>query len=240
MKRELLAVGAMALLAGAASAQISSRQASQFGVGVGTEGSATYQVDDGTSENGIGLTNGGNVAFMNQFQVFGGNNIITSIDVSWGTPDFPAGTGLSGGESFMVYVWEGLANGAHTLIHSQAATVDAAAIDSNGFQSVSIGNVAISGGDGANFFFGASINHAAGFFPVAIDQTASAGSSFIAASVTQGGFNAMNLANNDLAPATVDSLGLPGNFMLRANAIPTPGAVALFGVAGLAATRRRR
>jgi MYXO-CTERM domain-containing protein len=34
-------------------------------------------------------------------------------------------------------------------------------------------------------------------------------------------------------------LGL-GNWMIRANAVPTPGAAGLLALAGLAATRRRR
>ena len=49
----------------------------------------TYMIDDGTAEDSVGLTNGGNFARLNSFPVSGGNNVITSISIAWGTPAFP-------------------------------------------------------------------------------------------------------------------------------------------------------
>ena len=49
----------------------------------------TYVIDDGTAEDSIGLTAGGTFVSCNEFTVTGGNNIITSISIAWGTPAFP-------------------------------------------------------------------------------------------------------------------------------------------------------
>ena len=49
----------------------------------------TYMIDDGTAEDSIGLTAGGTFVSCNSFPVTGGNNVITSISIAWGTPAFP-------------------------------------------------------------------------------------------------------------------------------------------------------
>src|SRR5207342_1269713 len=49
----------------------------------------TYMIDDGTAEDSIGLTAGGTFVSCNSFSVTGGNNVITSISIAWGTPLFP-------------------------------------------------------------------------------------------------------------------------------------------------------
>ena len=49
----------------------------------------TYMIDDGTAEDSVGLTTGGNLLVLNSFPVSGGNNTITSISIAFGTPLFP-------------------------------------------------------------------------------------------------------------------------------------------------------
>ena len=230
----IVAAAAGFAVAGANADSFNARLASNFGSGTGTtEGpGSTYQVDDGTSENSVGLTAGGVLAWMNAFTVSGGNSNITSIDLTFGTT---AGSGLVGGEAFDVYVWSGTPTGANALLATASGSISQ--FDNDVFQNVAISaNV---GPDGSQFFIGASVAHAAGVFPMSLDQTSDAGVSFVA-----GGsfFDANNLAGLDLPPVTTGGVGLPGNAMIRANAgaIPTPGALGLFGIAGLAATRRRR
>src|SRR3954464_15579796 len=43
----------------------------------------TYMIDDGTAEDSIGLTAGGNLLCLNSFPVSAGNNVITSISIAW-------------------------------------------------------------------------------------------------------------------------------------------------------------
>src|SRR5262249_40393193 len=45
----------------------------------------TYMIDDGTAEDSIGLTAGGNFLALNSFPVTGGNSFITQISIAWGT-----------------------------------------------------------------------------------------------------------------------------------------------------------
>ena len=51
--------------------------------------SSVYMLDDGTSENSIGLTAGGEIVCLNEFAVIPGSETITSINIAWGTPAFP-------------------------------------------------------------------------------------------------------------------------------------------------------
>jgi len=62
-----------------------------------------YQIDDGSSENSVGLTLGGDIICLNQFTVIPGSETITSINIAWGTPSFPDPTLI--GLPYTVVVW---------------------------------------------------------------------------------------------------------------------------------------
>src|SRR6266704_2631084 len=49
----------------------------------------TYILDDGTAEDAVGLTLGGDIICLNQFTVIPGSETINSISIAWGTPFFP-------------------------------------------------------------------------------------------------------------------------------------------------------
>ena len=53
------------------------------------------QIDDGASENAVGLTLGGDLICLNEFPVSSGNETITSINIAWGTPTFPDPTSMA-------------------------------------------------------------------------------------------------------------------------------------------------
>ena len=46
---------------------------------------STYSLDDGTYENSTGAFGGTPAAFLNRFQVSGGQSSITSIQIEWAT-----------------------------------------------------------------------------------------------------------------------------------------------------------
>jgi MYXO-CTERM domain-containing protein len=228
-------------LCGAASAGLVAHTGTPGTIAGGfTDRSQVYSIDDGTAENSVGLTNGGVLAGINYFAVVGGNNSITSVDVAWGTPLFAGQNGIAAGSPFSVYVWAN--NGAgtdpsganSTLLYTTTSTIDAANIDNNTFQSIAVPNILV----GTSFFVGVSIAHAAASFPIAVDQTAP---TITGASWAGGGtsFDPNNVGFGTGPSLDLSGLGL-GNWMIRANAVPTPGAAGLLALAGLAATRRRR
>src|SRR5438034_5017522 len=64
----------------------------------------TYQLDDGSAEDAIGLTLGGDIISLNQFDVIPGSATITALDIAWGTPAFPDPT--LDGLPYTVVVWD--------------------------------------------------------------------------------------------------------------------------------------
>lgn len=201
--------------------------------------SQTYQLDDGTGESAVGLTDGGTLAAINHFVVVGGDQVITSVDVAWGMRGL--GSTWMPGTPFNVYVWANNGPGTDptgansTLLYTGAAVVDGAHVDNDSFQSVAVPSVVVGT---TSFYVGVSITHAAGLFPYAIDSSApthqgvswaAGGASFDPTNIAFGGGGAVDLA----------AVGF-GNWMVRANAVPGPGVAGLFALAGFVGTRRRR
>jgi len=198
-----------------------------------------YTIDDGSSENALGLTDGGTIAWMNYFSVQSGGEIITGINATFGQ----AGSGTSGvtpGTEFQVHVWGDNdmdpTTGA-TLLNTTTATASADSIEQDIFQKVAVPNVDVSGFN--NVLLGVSVDQLAGFFPAAMDEDQASGGRAWVAGDTTGNFNPDGFVG-DVAPLEMDSIGFPAVFLIRGNAVPTPGAIALFGLAGLGACRRRR
>lgn len=235
-----LGIVLVAGLASVASAQLSTVGPARAAEGGYGSRATTYSWDDGTAENSVGLTAGGVIAAVNAFAVTGGDNVITSVDIAWGTPLFAGQNGIVAGTPFNYYVWSSTGSNNPTgagsvLLFSGSSTIDAANIDNNTFQSLAVPSVAISS---AIFFVGVDIAHSAGQFPIAVDQTAP---TISGASWAGGGasFDPNNAGFGGGGMLDLSTLGL-GNWMLRANAVPTPGSLALLGLGGLIVGRRRR
>ena len=186
----------------------------------------TYSVDDGVSENAIGLTLGGNVWWANAFTVLAGGESINSVQVA-----FSPGT-VTAGLPFQVMVYEDPdddgdpSTGPLQLMALSNATI----ADATGgtFQDIPVGPATVSGG----FFIAALISHPAGEYPAALDQTASQGVSWIAGNSATPIDPASPLVPvPDTGVLQIDSIGFPGNWLLRAvggtaaPAIPVPLAV---------------
>ena len=236
-----LGIVAVAGLATVASAQLSTASPNRSSPGPYGDRATTYSWDDGTAENGVGLTGGGVLAAINAFPVAAGDNVITSVDVSWGTPAFPGASGVVTGATFDYYVWSANGPGSNpsgagsTLLFSGTSTINGANVDNDTFQSLAVPSVAISS---TFFYVGVAISHAGGTFPIGTDLTnpttsgvswAAGGASFDPNNVSFSGGGTI-----DIAPSGF------GNWMLRANAVPAPSALALIGLGGIVAGRRRR
>lgn len=115
-------------------------------------------------------------------------------------------------------------------------TVDAGSIDTDLLQAVSIGQMDVS--SFSHFMIGASVNHVAGFGPAPLDTSqASLGRAFVAGD-PGGNWDPLNPAGG-IGFFDMDNAGFPGVWLLRAKAVPAPGALALLALAGLVGVRRR-
>ncbi len=201
-----------------------------------------YRIDDGTAENSVGLTSGGNIVFLNRFTA-NSNSVLNSVSIGFGTP-----VALNG-QSIIVGAW---AVGAGSTPGARLGSVNG--VVANASAGVPINNITLNtynlGGInltvGQDFYIGFIMNgQAAGQFPGAIDQTAPlANRSYV-------GLGASALDPNNLAAGlganfgAIEVLGGPalaGNWVIRGNAVPVPapGAAAVFGLVGVAGLRRRR
>ncbi|MFH0981763.1 MAG: GEVED domain-containing protein [Planctomycetota bacterium] len=178
---------------------------------VGGKARVTYVWDDGTHENSIGLTNGGEIAWMNHFVVVAGGEGIISISLAWGS--VPNGTATT------VYVWSdpnGDGNPSDGLVLGSAPTVVANA-DADILTTVAVVPAAAVGPVGTSFFAGAMISHAAGYYPASVDQDSVLnGQSWIAGDSTYN-LDPNDLDGGDVAPVNIDTIaGLEGNWLVRA------------------------
>ena len=171
-----------------------------------------YQLDKGTSENAIGLTGGGDIMWMNAFQVLDGAETITSIASAWGVgggEDVPAGRAAE----FLIYddptnngdpsdaVLLARVDTETQLPHTDEFTVEA------------ITPTSVSG----VFFIAALYEGGAEDFPAPLDEADPQGASWIVGNVTPNTFDAEDLTANEIPPANLIDVGFPGNWLLRAD-----------------------
>ncbi|MBC8063842.1 MAG: PEP-CTERM sorting domain-containing protein [Chlorobia bacterium] len=206
-----------------------------------------YRSDSGVSQNGVGLTAGGNFAWIQQFTVSGSDNMITSVSTTFGTLTQPTTSGVTPGQAFKVYVWKGTPTGAGvdapTLLAQVTSNALAASIGTDVFQTVSI-NALITGT--SNFFIGASTDHTSQTFPGPLQQTGTGpypilDKSWVAGSSTLGAFDPNNLTGG-IGILKNSAVGLSGNWLIRAQASPVPEPMSMAAIAmgiGALALRRR-
>ena len=176
-----------------------------------------YQVDDGSHEAWIGLRWGGYMAWMNHFQVTNGQRKITDIEIAYGP--------MSSYWSVTVYLWsdpnqDGDPSDAQVIV---AVPTYVANPDQNVLNVVDIPDTLL-GPDGTHFFVGAIIQHWGGQSPGSVDMDSSAGESWVVGDTTTP-IDPNNLSAAALPPARIDgpSIGMPGNFLIRARALAPAG-----------------
>lgn len=209
---------------------------------------ASYIIEDGTSEQSIGLgaTSNNDIVWLNTFPTVAGAEKITSVSVAYGANGF-TGVSATNGTPVTILVYNDPdggdpANG--TLLASVPSTVQNT--NTNIFNTVVIPGGAVVG---SNFAVGVIMRAAQGAtnpFPAAEDTTAPslAGRSWISFD----GPNAVNTSNLAATPAAnrgfIETFGstLVGNWLVRADgvAVPEPASLGLLGLGTLALVRRRR
>jgi hypothetical protein len=213
---------------------------------IGSSQAQLYRWDSGVSQNSVGLNGGGDIAWLEQFTVVGGFSQINSISTCFGTPLFPNSPGVVAGQAFKVFVWKGTPTGTGvdlpTLLATANGTVAAGSISTDVFQTVNI-SANITGT--TNFFIGAVTAGSASGFPAPLQQSDPGGfpilpNSWVAGNTTPGAFDPNNLGGG-IGLFTNASVGLAGNWLIRANAsqVPEPASMAVLGLGALALLRRR-
>lgn len=207
-----------------------------------------YRWDNGVSNDSIGTGGVADIAWLEQFKVVNGFSHITSVQTTFGSSGIPNESGVTVGQSFRVFVWKGTPTGtgvdAPTLLASTTATVAPNIIDTNNLQTVNV-SADITGT--TNFFIGADINATSGY-PAPIQDNSDPtypilDNSWLAGSLTSGGFDPNDLGGGDFAVDKNSNYGLAGNWILRATAtqaVPEPTTMAALGLGALGLIRRRR
>jgi hypothetical protein len=187
-------------------------------------------LDDGTAEDGVGFGNGAQnfeSLWMNHFDVIAGQTMITTVSVAWGTPLFPDPS--NNGTPVTIAVWsDPNGDGDPTdglLLGSVAGTIQNEGtdtfvdytfnppVDVSAFTSFFVGDMTPANNGPEHFFQG-------------LDETPpSHNQSWIAANGDGSPVDINTIGNNDTI-GTIDSFGLPGNWLIRADTgaqvSPTP------------------
>ncbi len=187
-------------------------------------------IDDGTAEDAIGLTLGGDVIALNEFDVLPGADQISSVSIAWGTAAFPDPS--LNNLIYSAIVWQddsGIGNpagGTHVVARVDGLHVMNAGTDT--FITTPMPTGACVTG---KFYVGFLVTHQGGQFPSAFDETNPTFSnrSFIAGGAAGTG-DVDDLNNNDLPVAPIESFALIGNWLVRADGTScTGGGIALNG-----------
>lgn len=183
--------------------------------------STLYFMDDGTTDQSLGRTNGGIFCWLQAYDTRPASpyDVITSLELAHGLPAAP-GQAMPNGTPFQACVWEdpnddGDPSDAQ-LVAMQIATVSG--VDTQALQSVSIPPTTVRG----IFFVGEVMAHQANRFPASRDlATPPQGRAFFTGSLTPTGtFDPSQLASpNHMAIVALDNTGglLDSVFRVRAS-----------------------
>jgi len=170
----------------------------------------SYLIDDGNADDSIGLTNGGTFVALNEFPVTAGCNMITSIEIAWGTPLNPDPS--LDGLAYTAVLWSD-PNGDGSPHDAVVLATAPGVISQEGTNTFLTSKITPTLVTTPNFFVGFIITHNAGQFPAAYDETNP---------LPNRSWVDQTSDINDLTQAiTIESTGLPpGNWLIRAVAQP--------------------
>ena len=176
----------------------------------------TYMIDDGSTEEAVGLIVGGDLIVLNEFAVIPGQETITQVKIAWGLPTSPDPT--LDGLPYTVAIWSD-PNGDGNPDDAQLLTTASGVVANQGTDTFITTDITPTTITTANFFVGFVITHATGQYPAALDETDPTFSdrSYVAGDTTPGNGNIMDLNDNELPVGTNESYGVIGNWLVRAN-----------------------
>ena len=176
-----------------------------------------YKYDNGSSENLLGWTAGGEMCWMHYFEVpAAGTDTIESVSTAYGSPAYP-GFGPGNGSPSEIFIWEDPTDDSdpYDCVYLDGVSTTIANVDTDTLNVVMLNSPQMVT---AGFWVGANVDHAAGQFVAPIDMdTGSAGEAWVAGDPggTGGGFDEMVIGNNG-GVYEMGSIGLPNVFLLRA------------------------
>jgi hypothetical protein len=183
---------------------------------------STYMIDDGTAEDGVGFGNGVQnfqAIWFNQFAVAPGQDTIASISIAWGSPTFLEELN---GTKVTLGIWsdpngDGDPSDA-VLLGSTEGTIVSAATDT--FVTYPFSPAIALPGGATSFFVGdvTPMNNGPEHFYQALDENSgSHRQSWVAGMASGAPVDIDNIGNNDFL-GIIDDFGLPGNWLIRADA----------------------
>jgi hypothetical protein len=196
----------------------------------------TYVYDDGTAERAIGIDPGEDSLLFNRFEVAPGGEVINSISVAYGRP---GSTSVLNGLSVSILLYEDPDGGDPfnaVLRRSVSATV--ANANSNTFNVYPIPPTEVHGTFLPAMLFRNTtvVNRFIGALDQTLPHTSDA--SFYGYAV---GLDETNLSSIPAGQfGTIESIGFPGNWLVRANGQPIPEPALSLLFPGLAIMWKRR
>ncbi|MCY2959021.1 MAG: hypothetical protein NTY35_02560 [Planctomycetota bacterium] len=181
-------------------------------------------LDDGRTEDALTTAQPGEIAWMQGFGSPGQQTRVTRIETTFGSAQFPT-TGPPAGAPFTVALWDDPNDdgdiGDGVLLVTASGTIAAGSVETDVFQSISIPPTDVSG-----VFFVGAVTGTTGppTYPAPIDSDSAARcdtrpGSFVAAALGTT-FDYQSLGLNALAPMRLESVGIQGTFLLRAECTP--------------------
>jgi hypothetical protein len=192
---------------------------------------AIYQIDDGTMEDSVGFGDGTQnfeSLWFNQFDVIPGSEMITSVEIAWGTPAFPDPS--LDGEAVTIAVWSdpnGDGNPSDAvLLGSVPGTIQDSGTDT--FVTYTF-PTPVDVSAYTSFFVGDMTPAHPGFeqFPQGLDENSTLHRQSWVAAMSSGAPVDFEMPGNNDFIGLIDDFGLPGNWGIRANASGGGGGITL-------------
>ena len=195
-----------------------------FNVSIGAPlGGCSY--DSGVTDNAIGLTAGGGMAYYQAFDASCATSV-QSVEVAYGSLMWAPS--VANGSPATICIWDDPNDDYNgddcVLLASLSTTVvnaDTDILNAYAFPTVGVSGV---------YFVGAVVEHLPGEFPAAIDQQSpSQARAWLCGNTTPGAFDINTLTNNDVPPQSAESVGFGGSWLVRTGGAVAPGVPTCLG-----------